>query len=229
MNIITPAQIFVFFSMVALAFTAMWCSVWGIEFALIGLFGCDLHPVASFFVGLILFYAYLILCYRLYICFFPLPVGEIAPGTPAYGRINVYLLFFLIFFYPIMFSFVLPVPLMRVFYLALGARMGKNTYTSGILFDPCFVTIGEQTLVGRSAQVIPHLIEGNDSLSHYPVSIGNYVVIGSNAVIMPGVQIGDRSIIASGSVVTKHTVIPPGEIWGGIPARKIKDAASLPV
>ena len=54
-----------------------------------------------------------------------------------------------------------------------------------------------------------------------PVHIGNYVFIGARCIICKGVQIGDKSIVAAGSVVTKN--IPSGEIWGGNPARFIKN------
>jgi acetyltransferase-like isoleucine patch superfamily enzyme len=41
---------------------------------------------------------------------------------------------------------------------------------------------------------------------------------------MAGVQIGDNAIVSTGAVVTKNTRIGAGEIWGGIPARKLKSA-----
>jgi acetyltransferase-like isoleucine patch superfamily enzyme len=50
--------------------------------------------------------------------------------------------------------------------------------------------------------------------------IGNDVWIGSNALIVPGVQIGDGAIIAAGSVVTKN--VADYEIVGGNPARHIR-------
>ncbi len=39
----------------------------------------------------------------------------------------------------------------------------------------------------------------------------------TNAVILPGVTVGAGAVIAAGAVVTQN--IPPGEIWGGVPAR----------
>lgn len=47
------------------------------------------------------------------------------------------------------------------------------------------------------------------------------VWIGYNSIVLGGVTIGRGSVIAAGSVVTKD--VPPCEIWGGNPARKIKD------
>lgn len=51
--------------------------------------------------------------------------------------------------------------------------------------------------------------------------IGNDVWIGAHSIILTGVKIGDGSIIAAGSVVTKD--VDPYAIYGGVPAKKIKD------
>lgn len=47
------------------------------------------------------------------------------------------------------------------------------------------------------------------------------VWIGHNVTIVGGIRIGKGSIIAAGSVVNKD--VPPCEIWGGVPAKKIKN------
>ncbi len=51
------------------------------------------------------------------------------------------------------------------------------------------------------------------------VTIGDWVYIGTNSLIMPGVTIGDGALIAAGSVVTKS--VPPKVVVGGNPARII--------
>ena len=53
-----------------------------------------------------------------------------------------------------------------------------------------------------------------------PVIIGNDIWIGTRAIILPGVKIGDHSIIAAGSVVTKD--VEPWSIVGGNPAKLIR-------
>jgi acetyltransferase-like isoleucine patch superfamily enzyme len=51
------------------------------------------------------------------------------------------------------------------------------------------------------------------------VHIGADVWIGANAVVLPGVTIGDHSIIAAGAIVTKD--VAPYSVVGGVPARVI--------
>ncbi|WP_307774297.1 MULTISPECIES: acyltransferase [Flavobacterium] len=53
-----------------------------------------------------------------------------------------------------------------------------------------------------------------------PVTIGNNVWVGERAIILKGVSIGDNSVIAAGSVVTKN--VPENSIVGGNPAKVIK-------
>ncbi len=56
------------------------------------------------------------------------------------------------------------------------------------------------------------------------VNIADHVWIGPNVTILPGVTIGLGSIIGSGSVVTKS--VPPKELWGGAPARMLRENVS---
>ena len=53
-----------------------------------------------------------------------------------------------------------------------------------------------------------------------PVVIGNDVWIGDRVIILPGVHVGDGSILAAGAVVTKD--VPPYSIVGGVPAKLIR-------
>ena len=119
-------------------------------------------------------------------------------------------------------SGLIPLPLTRPLYIILGAKLGTNTYSSGILLDPPFIEIGENTIIGQYALLIPHVMEGK-KLAHYRIKIGNNVTIGAHAVVMSGVTIGDNAIVGVGAVVPKDCHIGSGEIWGGVPAKKIKD------
>ena len=98
------------------------------------------------------------------------------------------------------------------------------------------VKIGAYTLIAQNMSIL-----GGDHVYTYPdipiifsgrpetprTEIGRDVWIGAYVVILAGVKIGDGAIIAAGSVVTKD--VPPREIYGGNPARKIKDRFTDPV
>ena len=103
----------------------------------------------------------------------------------------------------------------------LGAKLGENTYCSGLILDPPLTTIGSNTLLGQDCILACHVIEGK-TLAHYPIEIGNNVTIGANATIMAGVTIGDNAIVGAGAVVTKGKEIGAKEVWGGVPARKLQ-------
>lgn len=47
--------------------------------------------------------------------------------------------------------------------------------------------------------------------------------LGANSVVLPGVTVGEGAILAAGGVATRN--IPDGEIWGGVPARYIRQRA----
>lgn len=62
--------------------------------------------------------------------------------------------------------------------------------------------------------------ENSEIRDNRPVEIGNDVWIGANAIILPGVRIGDGAVLAAGAVVTKD--VEPYAVVGGVPAKTIK-------
>jgi len=224
MREIHPAQIAVFLTLLFLALALAMATTAG----LLGWLPLgDFRGMTLVAAGVVLLYVYGIAIYRLFLKLFPLLPGEIEPGSRQEFIYHVYLLFYLLLFYPVLRSGFVPVPIMRLVYLGLGARLGPNTYSSGIIMDPPFVEIGSNSLVGQYALVVPHAIE-NQKLSHAPIRIGNNVTIGAHAVVMGGVDVGDDALIAVGAVVRKGTRIGAGEVWGGIPAKRLETAPSNP-
>ncbi len=57
-------------------------------------------------------------------------------------------------------------------------------------------------------------------VSTQPVTIGDDVWVGANAVILPGVNVGSHSVVAAGAVVTKD--VPEHTLVAGVPAKVIK-------
>ena len=182
-----------------------------------------------FVVGSFVLFIYMfgLFAYRVFLRAHPLREGPIAEGSKQEFTYHVYLLFFLILFYQPIRTKLIPVPLLRLVYRALGARLGKNTYSSGTILDPWFTKVGDNTILGEDSLVFSHAIEGN-KLSHRRVEIGDNVTIGAKSIIMSGVQIGDGAIIGAGSVVLKNTVIGKNEFWAGNPARMKKEDWNTP-
>ena len=90
------------------------------------------------------------------------------------------------------------------------------------------VYIGKYVALGAGCKVMdtdfhpldPDERRRNVNIPHRPVRIEDDAFIGTNAIILKGVTIGRASVVAAGAVVAKS--IPPGEIWGGNPARFIR-------
>ena len=218
MRKITLAQVCVFATLVI---AAVALAVFSTRLALGTLPLGDFRGIVLAIAAVAFLYAWAILIYRIFLHAFPLREGEIPQGSGQEFVYHVYVLFYLMLFYPVIRSGIPPAPLMRLFYRALGARLGPNTYSQGILHDPPFVEIGANSVVGQSALLIPHVIEGT-RLAHYPIRIGDNVTVGAAATVLAGVTIGDGAVVSAGAVVAKGTRIEQGEIWGGVPARLLK-------
>lgn len=104
--------------------------------------------------------------------------------------------------------------------------IGKDVFiNSGCHFqDQGGITIGDSSLIGHNvvlATINHDLNPRNHRKNHYaPITIGSHVWIGSNATILPGVNIGNWAVVAAGSVVTKD--VPAYTAVGGIPAKVLK-------
>lgn len=217
MRKIGMTEIFVF---VTLFMTAVALAILTTELTVGSLYLSDFRGVTMIVAALSFTYIYAFAIHRLFLYFMPLREGEITNGSREEFAYHVYLLFNLILFYPLMRNGAIPVPLMRLIYLALGARLGDNTYSAGLMLDPSLIEIGANTIIGERALLVPHVIEG-DRLAHYRINIGNNVTIGAHAVVLSGASVGDNAIVATGAVVTKGSRIGPNEIWGGVPARRL--------
>ncbi len=108
--------------------------------------------------------------------------------------------------------------------IALGAGVFLNF--NCVILDVVEVTIGAGTQIGPAVQIYaadhPRDADLRKAGLEFgrPVTIGANVWIGGGAIILPGISIGDDSIIGAGSVVTHD--IPEGVIAAGNPARIIK-------
>ncbi len=114
------------------------------------------------------------------------------------------------------------------FYTDFGKNIsiGKDVFiNSGCHFqDQGGIRIGDGTLIGHNvvlATINHDLDPGKNRKNRYaPIKIGNHVWIGSNATVLPGVTIGDWSVVAAGAVVRQD--VPPMTVVGGVPAKILK-------
>jgi acetyltransferase-like isoleucine patch superfamily enzyme len=107
-------------------------------------------------------------------------------------------------------------------------QIGKNVFRSFALSGGCYIQginglrIGDDTLFAAGVKII----SANHDFDNFgvmeksePLVIGRHCWIGANAVILPGVTLGDNVVVGAGAVVTKS--IPDNTIVAGVPARPI--------
>lgn len=109
--------------------------------------------------------------------------------------------------------------------LTIGDRCSVNRGT--ILHCGGGISIGDDVLIGPGVTIYSQNHNYADrsrsiatqGYTRKPVIIGSDVWIAANAIILPGVSIGDHAVIAAGAIVTKP--VAAGEVVAGIPARTI--------
>lgn len=111
-------------------------------------------------------------------------------------------------------------------------RLGRNVFINYhcIFLDCAPIDIGNDVQIGPAVQLYTaqHPLEANVRRSGLesarPIRIGNDVWIGGGAVVLPGVTIGDRSVVGAGSVVVRS--LPADCVAVGNPARVVRALAS---
>src|SRR5690606_35010121 len=89
------------------------------------------------------------------------------------------------------------------------------------------VNIQDGACIHCTYQKTKTVLGNNVSIGHHAIvhgcTVEDNVLIGMGAIVMDGVRIGSNSIIAAGAVVLEDTEVPPGSIFAGVPAKKVKD------
>ncbi|NGU67275.1 sugar O-acetyltransferase [Clostridium perfringens] len=110
-----------------------------------------------------------------------------------------------------------------------NVHFGNGVYANFNLtmVDDCDIFVGNNVLFGPNVTLsvgthpIHPELRSKQAQYNIPIHIGNNVWIGANSVILPGVNIGDNSVIGSGSIVTKD--IPSNVIAVGNPCRVLRE------
>lgn len=108
-------------------------------------------------------------------------------------------------------------------------HFGKNVYANFNLtaVDDTHIFVGDGTMLGPNVVLAtaghPILPELREQVYQYnmPVHIGKNCWLGAGVIVLPGVTVGDNSVIGAGSVVTKD--IPPNVIAVGNPCKVLRE------
>ncbi len=89
------------------------------------------------------------------------------------------------------------------------------------------VNVQDGACIHCTYQKTKAIIGNNVSIGHHAIvhgcTVEDNVLIGMGAIVMDRARIGQNSIIAAGAVVLEDTNVPPGSIFAGVPAKKVKD------
>lgn len=132
------------------------------------------------------------------------------------------------------------------FYQILGAEIGKNTvicrradllYPKGLVLKDnvaigwfvhmdarAGIYVDHDTNISSYTKFITgsHDVNDPDFTAHFKqIKIGHHVWIGTGAIVLQGVTIGDGAVVAAGAVVTKDVI--PYTVVGGVPAKFIRN------
>lgn len=108
-------------------------------------------------------------------------------------------------------------------------EIGENFYMNMncVILDGAKITFGDNVFVAPNCGFYTaghplDVVQRNKGLEYaYPITIGNNVWIGANVTVLPGVSIGDNSVIGAGSVVNKD--IPANVLAVGNPCRVVRE------
>jgi acetyltransferase-like isoleucine patch superfamily enzyme len=104
-----------------------------------------------------------------------------------------------------------------------GMKVGNYVSVAhGVRFDPLFpemIELGDNVIFGTGVLLAAHHY-AQDYFEVGRIKIGARATISADVILAPGIVIGEGATIFANSVVM--TDVPPGEVWGGSPARPLK-------
>ena len=120
-------------------------------------------------------------------------------------------------------------------YRAMGVAIGAHAYVGMdtwlddqfpeliVIEDDVVISFRVTVVVHDDARRMDRIEPGQLEGTVAPVVLKRGCYLGAGALLLPGVTVGERAVVAAGAVVTKD--VPPGTVVAGVPARVIKDVA----
>lgn len=114
------------------------------------------------------------------------------------------------------------VPPMRWFMAAIVGPKNQSCNVTDTLFaDPYGIEIGRNVIFGFGAVIGAH-VQGRDEIIIKKTVIEDDVLVGGNVLVYGGCTFKRGAIILGGAILRPNTVVGEYEVWGGVPAKKIK-------
>ena len=113
-------------------------------------------------------------------------------------------------------------------YLTDEVRTGRNCTINAFSVVRGAVTLGDAVRIGAHTSILalnhtmtdPEVEVFRQPITSKGITVGDDVWIGSHVVVLDGVSIGSKAVVAAGAVVTKD--VPDGAVVGGNPARLLR-------
>ena len=112
-----------------------------------------------------------------------------------------------------------------------SVHIGFGAAVWSLMMDPDLTEVGERAIVGWAGEITAHVLttrpDGSLVYVSAPIKIGARATIGGNCRVGLGVTIGEDAVVEPMSFVAPFTNIPAGEIWGGVPAHRLRRREDL--
>jgi len=103
--------------------------------------------------------------------------------------------------------------------------IGNRVRIGAMTFIPEGVTIEDDAWIGPRCTFTNDKYPPSGKENWQKTLICKGASLGAGVTVLPGVTVGAKAMVGSGSVVTKD--VPAGDTWAGVPARKINEPVSI--
>jgi len=131
--------------------------------------------------------------------------------------------------------FCIPGGLRQMLYRGMGITIGRHAFIGLdtwlddqfpeliLIEDDVVISFRVIVVVHDDARRMDRIEAGQAEGTVAPVILKKGCYLGAGSIVLPGVTVGERAVVAAGAVVTRD--VPPGTLVAGVPARVLKDVS----